>query len=190
MYCKFLISLLFFLPLSAFAETPEKEATRICSEYIRIKKDCYYKALKGVLPIKGMKGIKSKLPEETIESFCKDGYDAYGEAGKLKPEIVNQSMQFNFTQCYNGYINKANCAELRSSVSNAAIAMEASFLDYSKYPSQIPFKENSLPIPSSHIKIFLIDNNDQEYTIKASSEKCDKEYSKIYSDGNITESIK
>jgi len=79
-----------------------KEATQICSEYIRIKKECYYKAKKGVFPDKAISSLKkTKIPEEVRDAACRDGFAAYGRAGDIKEGILKKALQQDFTQCYN-----------------------------------------------------------------------------------------
>jgi len=78
-----------------------KEATNFCSEYIRIKKDCYYKARKGLFADNAIKSLKkATIGEEARDSACRDGFSAYGRAGNLKNSVITKALQQEFTQCY------------------------------------------------------------------------------------------
>lgn len=83
-----------------------KEATRFCSEYIRIKKDCYYKAKKGILPDKAILILKkTSISEEAVDDACRDGFSAYGKTGEVKESVLNRALQNDFSQCY-GQLSK------------------------------------------------------------------------------------
>ena len=160
------------VPVASFAETTEQEATHVCSEFIRIKKECYYKAAKGILPINGLKGIKSKYPKELAEMSCREGFDAFGRAGKLKPDLVNQAMQSSYTQCYDGFIAKSNCSDLMSAMRNAKTEMESYYADNQRYPEVIPnlgsYNVNGIMLSST--------GSGQVYRITGKHSKCSTDY--------------
>lgn len=160
------------VPTALFAETLEQEATKNCSEFIRIKKECYYKAVKGILPVNGLKGIKSKAPKELVEMSCREGFDAFGRAGKLKANVVNQGMQASFTQCYDSYVGKGSCSELMSTMRNAKTEMEAYYADYQAYPTVVP---NMHQLAINGIKLSMTGGG-QSYRITGNHPKCNTEY--------------
>ena len=78
-----------------------KEATDFCSEYIRIKKDCYKKAKKGMFPDKAIASLKkTKIPEEARDDACRGGFSAYGRAGNVKESDLNIALQNEFAKCH------------------------------------------------------------------------------------------
>lgn len=78
-----------------------KVATSFCSEYIRIKKDCYNKAKKGGFLDKATSSLrKTSISEEARDDACKDGFSAFGRIGVVKENILNRSLQNDFTQCH------------------------------------------------------------------------------------------
>ena len=167
-----MLIVLIVTPTALFAETLEQEATKNCSEFIRIKKECYYKAAKGILPVNGSKGIKSKAPKELVEMSCREGFDAFGRAGKLKANVVNQGMQASFTQCYDSYIGKGSCSELMSAIRNAKTEMEAYYADNQSYPAVIP---NMHQLAINGIKLSM-SCGEQSYRIMGNHPKCNTEY--------------
>lgn len=83
------------------AKNKSKEVTAICSEYIKIKKECYKKAKKGMMPDKAIAGLKkSKMPVEGRDEACRDGFAAYGRAGSIPDAALSRALQQDFSQCY------------------------------------------------------------------------------------------
>lgn len=170
-----LLFLLVAIPITSFAETPKQEATRLCSEYVRIKKVCYNKATKGVLPVNGLKGIKSKAPKELIEDSCKEGFDAFAIAGNLKQVELNQIMLVSFTKCYDDFISfipRRSCSQTTSALRNATTEMEAYYADNKTYPKSIP---NLNKISIQGVKLSMTGGG-QAYRITGMHSNCDTIY--------------
>ncbi len=162
------------VPTTTLAETIEQEATRICSEYIKVKKECYYKAVKGVLPVNGVKSVKSIAPVELVETACQEGFAAFGRAGKQKAAVVNQGMQASFSQCYSGYIDKGACELIFKSLRNAKTEMESYYADNKTYPVDIP---NRVQIAASGVDVFPLPGSGGEvYNIVGTHPKCGAAY--------------
>ena len=130
----------------AWGETSAQEAIRVCSEYSRVKKACYYKAVKGVLPVNGMKGIKKEknVSNELYDLACQEGFAAFGRAGKIPDKQVNQAMQASYSQCYEELIVSGKCNDFESDFKNAVTWTEAYFADNNKYPAQLGYQSRSM----------------------------------------------
>lgn len=169
------VFLLVAIPIRSFAETPKQEATRLCSEYVRIKKACYHKATKGVLPVNGLKGIKSKAPKELIEESCKEGFDAFAIDGNLKQVELNQVMLVSFTKCNDDYISfipRRSCSHTTTAIRNATTEMEAYYADNKVYPNSIP---NLNKISLQGVKLSMTGGG-QSYRITGMHSNCDTIY--------------
>jgi hypothetical protein len=129
------LSILFLIisPAIVFSESLEQEARRVCSDYVRIKKDCYYKSAKGMLPDQMLKSIKNaNYPEGLVQMACQDGYDSYGRVGKQPTSAVNQGMQLSYTNCYNGYVERGYEKATIIDLKNAYTSAQAYFSDEPK----------------------------------------------------------
>jgi hypothetical protein len=171
----FIFCMLITTPVNSFAETPKQEASRICSEYVRVKNVCYNKATKGVLPVNGLEGIKSKIPKDLMEGSCKEGFDVFALAGKLKAVELNQVMLVSYTQCYDdfiSYIPRRSCSQTTSALRNATTEMEAYYADNKVYPTSIP-NLNKVSIPG--VKLSM-KGGGQAYRITGKHSNCDTLY--------------
>jgi len=77
-------------------------ATGLCSEYIKIKKYCFNKAVKGILPNNAIKSINNlKYDPKLYNNACQEGYAAFGRVGNIKQSALNQALQSDYANCYN-----------------------------------------------------------------------------------------
>jgi len=122
--------LILIFPTCLCAEPLEQEAVRLCSEYSRIKKECYYKAAKGISPVQGMRSVKAtgkNIPKKLVHMSCQEGYEAFARAGKLPSAAINQGMQASYAQCYNGYMERGRNAAAIRGVKDAYVMAQAFF---------------------------------------------------------------
>jgi hypothetical protein len=98
-----LVTVVILTSTMSFAETPKQEATRLCTEYVRIEKVCYIKALKGNLPTNMGKIAKSRAPKELIEMACKEGFELFSRAGKVKEVELNRASLRSYNRCFDDF---------------------------------------------------------------------------------------